>query len=103
MSRSSLDNVTVPWRRFRRSALNGLGDDGLAQFRQVRKLRRRQGRNRLVHLRRGFLLVRRGERRLDLTFRGGTWRKAVSLRRWSALESPEARVARALRLKRNRG
>ena len=41
------------------SALNGLGGEDLAKFRQVRKLRRRQGRNRFVHLRRGFLLVRR--------------------------------------------
>ena len=33
--------------------------EDLAKFHQVRKLRRRQGRNRVVHLRRGFLLVRR--------------------------------------------
>src|SRR5271166_120272 len=47
------------WRWLCHSALKGLGGEDLAKFRQVRKLRRRQGRNRFVHLRRGFLLVRR--------------------------------------------
>src|SRR5208337_3110749 len=69
-----------------------------AQRARLQALRSKPRREIRQPMRRGV-----GERRLDLTFRGGTWRKAVSLRRWSALESPEARVARALRLKRNRG
>src|SRR5271169_6430948 len=58
MSRSAYSAATAG-DGFAAPGLNGLGDDSLAQFRQVRKLRRRQGRNRLVHLRRGLLLLRR--------------------------------------------